>query len=60
MKLHVFIIVDLLALAFAVATLWLMYESLQRNPQRNAAQEQPYGEAFDDDEIRDAYGRSHF
>ena len=31
MRLHVFILVDLLALGFAVATLWLMYQGLQEH-----------------------------
>eukprot|EP00045_Choanoeca_perplexa_P010757 m.111392 g.111392 ORF g.111392 m.111392 type:complete len:62 (-) comp15382_c0_seq2:3320-3505(-) len=49
MKLHLFILVDLLALAFAAATLWLMYLSMQRSHDEVTVQHDPYAGGFDDD-----------
>lgn len=38
MRLRVFLLVDLLALGFAIATLWLMYHALYANPPLNLEQ----------------------
>jgi hypothetical protein len=55
MKLHLFILVDLLALGFAAATLWLMYLSMQRSQTLEVTElHEPYAGGFDDD-LADLY-----
>lgn len=51
MRWQAFIVIDLLALAFAVATLWLLYDALQRQKQSSPHVQIAGIDSFEDDEV---------
>lgn len=52
MRLRMLVLVDLLALGFAVATLWLMYHALQQHADdTGASADEPLPDMFADDEL---------
>ena len=56
MRLYAFVLVDLLALAFVIATLWMIFNAFERQRGQDPAEEEPYAMDYADLEDDASYG----